>query len=97
MKGGSMSTEVALGTAEYAHHTEYAIVVNGELAVVPHRDVSYEEAVAIAYPQQDPGTTYTVAYNHAASEPHEGFLVPGKVIEVKKAGTEFDVSPTGKS
>lgn len=92
-----MSIEVDLGSPEDAHATEYAIVVNGELAVVPHREVSYEEAVAIAYPEPDPSTTYTVAYGHAASKPHEGFLVPGKVVEVKKAGTEFDVSPTGKS
>jgi len=92
-----MSTQVDANSPEEAHATEYAIVVNGELAVVPHREVSYEEAVTIAYPEPDPNTTYTVTYSHAASAPHEGFLVPGAVVEVKKAGTEFDVSPTGKS
>ena len=51
-----------LETAEHqARATEFAIVINGELAVVPHSEVSYAEVVAIAYPvPADPNTTYTV-------------------------------------
>jgi hypothetical protein len=84
--------------ASGANETEYAIVINGELAVVPHKEVSYEEAVSIAYPvPPDPNTTFTVSYAHAVGPRHEGLLVRGQVIEVKTTGTEFDVSPTGKS
>jgi len=78
--------------------TEYAIVINGELAVVPHKEVSYEEAVSIAYPvPPDPNTTFIVSYAHAAGPKHEGLLVRGQVIDVETTGTEFDVSPAGKS
>ena len=49
-----------------ARGTEYAIVVNGELAVVPGEVVSYAEVVAIAYPvPPGPDTTYTVTYRKA--------------------------------
>ena len=79
-------------------HTEYAIVINGELAVVPHETVSYAEVVAIAYPvPPSPQTVFTVSYEHAEGPRHEGILVEGETVEVKKEGTTFDVVPTGKS
>jgi Multiubiquitin len=78
--------------------TEYAIVINGELAVVPHDVVSYAEVVAIAYPvPPGPDTTYTVTFRKAKGPRHEGILVEGETVEVKKEGTTFDVVPTGKS
>jgi hypothetical protein len=93
-----MSTQVDANSPEEAHATEYAIVVNGAPSSRTERcPMRRTEAVTIAYPEPDPNATYTVTYSHAASAPHEGFLVPGAVVEVKKAGTEFDVSPTGKS
>jgi hypothetical protein len=78
--------------------TEFAIVINGELAVVPHETVSYAEVVNIAYPVP-PGldTTYTVTFRKAKGPRHEGILVEGETIEVRKEGTTFDVVPTGKS
>jgi hypothetical protein len=98
-KETQMSAEMNEGVR--AREDEFAIVINGELALVPHEAVSYEEVVSIAFPvPPEPGhcqTTYTVAYSHAASQPHEGFLAPGKIVEAKQTGTEFDVSPTGKS
>jgi hypothetical protein len=83
--------------AQSEQETEYAIVINGELAVVPHKQVSYEEAVAIAYPvPPSPETRYTVTYRKA-EKPHEGSLAPGQTVEVKKDGTIFNVKATGKS
>jgi hypothetical protein len=78
--------------------TEFAIVINGELAVVPHKEVSWTEVVAIAFPEPpSPDTMFTVTYRKAKGPNHEGILVEGQVIEVKKEGTTFDVHPTGKA
>jgi Multiubiquitin len=77
---------------------EYALVINGQLAVVPNETVSYTEVVAIAYPvSPGPETTYTVTFRRAREPRHEGILVEGETVEVKKEGTTFDVVPTGKS
>lgn len=77
---------------------EFAIIINGSLAVVPHGEVSFAEAVAIAYPVSGPAeTTYTVTYRHAAGVRHEGHLVEGQFVEVRKEGTEFDVYSTVRS
>lgn len=78
--------------------TEYAIVINGELAVVPHETVSFTEVVAIAYPvPPSPQTVFTVSFEHAKGPQHEGLLVEGQTVEVKKDGTTFDVVIAGKS
>jgi hypothetical protein len=78
--------------------SEYAIVINGELAVVPHGTVSYTEAVAIAYPvPPSPDTVFTVSYEHAKGPHHDGLLVEGQSVEVHKDGTTFDVVIAGKS
>ena len=93
-----MSDAATAEVQDKMHETEYAIVVNGELAVVPHQEVSYTEVVAIAYPvAPTPDTTFTVTYRKAKGPKHEGILVEGEVVEVKKEGTTFDVTPTGKS
>jgi hypothetical protein len=73
-------------------------VINGELAVLPHAEVSYEEVTSIAYPVAPaPGTIYTTTYTNAEAPKRDGILVPGHVVTVKITGTEFDVTPTGKS
>lgn len=77
---------------------EFAIVINGELAVVPHGEVSWIEVVAIAFPvPPSPDTMFTVTYRKAKGPYHEGILVEGQVVEVRQEGTTFDVHPTGKS
>lgn len=77
---------------------EYAIVINGELAVVPHEVVSYTEVSAIAYPEQtDPNATYTVTFRKAQGPRHEGVLVEGQTVKVKHKGTVFNVTATNKS
>jgi hypothetical protein len=83
---------------DQAARAEYAIVINGELAVVPHQTVSYTEVVAIAYPEPpSPQAVFTVTYEHAEGPRHEGLLVDGQAVQVKKDGTTFDVVIAGKS
>lgn len=94
-----MSETATTGSETHSHHhIEYAIVINGELVVVPHERVSYTEAAAIAYPvPADPNTTYVVTYHNAKGPKHEGILVEGEFVGVKQEGTSFDVTPAGKS
>ena len=93
-----MSETAVAEREDESHGTQYAIVINGELAVVPHEIVSYAEVVAIAYPvPPGPDTTYTVTYRKWKGPQHEGILVEGGTVEVRKEGTTFDVVPTGKS
>lgn len=85
-------------SADHGKVKEYVIVINGELAVVPHEVVSYTEVVAIAYPEQsDPNTTYTVTFRQAQGPRHEGVLVEGQTVTVKHKGTIFNVTATNKS
>jgi hypothetical protein len=93
-----MSEATVAEHQEEIRSTEFMIVVNGERAVVPNEIVSYAEVVAIAYPvPPGPDTTYTVTFRNAKGPRHEGILVEGETVEVKKEGTTFDVVPTGKS
>lgn len=78
--------------------TEYSMVVNGSLVVVPHDEVSYDEVTSIAYPVPPaPDTKFHVAYKDAKAPESKGILKKGGVVTIKEDGTEFDVSPTGKS
>ena len=91
-------TEEASHPDTAAPHTEYALVIDGELAVVPHEDVSFEEVCSIAFPDvEDPEVRYQVAYSNAAGPHPEGFLRPGETVKAKPTGTEFHVSHAGKS
>jgi hypothetical protein len=74
---------------------KYRIVVNGEPSDVDSDVVTYDQVVKIAYPNGEPGTEYTVTFDKG-KEPREGDLLPGGSVEIKD-GTEFDVTPTGKS
>jgi Multiubiquitin len=75
------------------------IVVNGEKKTVRGRRVTYEEAIALAFPNASPGpnVSYTVTYRMAADkEKPEGSLVAGSSVRVKE-GTRFNVKATDKS
>jgi hypothetical protein len=73
---------------------EYRIFVNGVEKTTRKEVLTYEEVVHFAYP--DPGDKiYSVSFEKA-KEPKEGELVAGQSVEIKE-GTEFDVTPTGKS
>ena len=76
----------------------YEITVNGRPRVVNDEHVSYAQLVQLAFPgPQAPNVVYSVTYTHAASKPASGTLGPGGVVEVKKKGTIFNVTPTIRS
>lgn len=74
------------------------IVVNGRRRTVTGRLVSYEEVVAIAFPDGPAGenVTYSVVYSKAVAPKPEGTLAQGGHVTVKD-GTRFNVTPTDKS
>lgn len=92
------STETPATSEDHREH-DYTIIVDGQKKVVPSDLVSYAEVVELAYPGQsgDPRYTFTVTYRHAAGEKHEGTLLPGQTVRVKKEGTVFNVTRTTKS
>jgi hypothetical protein len=55
--------------------------------------------VELAYPGQsgDPQYVFTVTYRHAHEEKHDGTLLPGQTVRVKREGTVFNVTRTTKS
>ncbi len=78
--------------------TTYEIIVNGRPRVVNDEHVSYEQLVQMVAPgPQPPNSGFSVTYTHAASKPHSGSLAAGGVVEVRKKGTIFNVTPTIRS
>lgn len=92
------STESPATSQDHREH-DYIIIVDGQKKVVPSDVVSYAEVVELAYPGQsgDPKYTFTVTYRHAAGEKHEGTLLTGQTVHVRKEGTVFNVTRTTKS
>ena len=83
-----------MSETEDTKEKKYKIIVNGEEKTVETEVLMDEEVVRLAYP--DPGDKiYSVSFEKA-KEPKEGELVAGQSVEIKE-GTEFDVTPTGKS
>jgi len=77
---------------------DFDIVVNAQPKSVPTREVTFDQIVALAFDTpSDPNTTFTVLYRKAQEPRHEGAMVEGDVVEVKKKGTVFSVTPTTKS
>lgn len=83
-------------TGEIGDRAEYRIVVDGQRKTVSSDVVSYAEIVELAYPGRS-ADKFTVTYRNAASEPHQGSLVPGHSVRIKREGTVFSVTPTTKS
>lgn len=75
----------------------YEIIVNGTLETVHSDQVSFAEAVRLAYGDQPPSPTeaYTVTYRNAAHG-KQGALYPGQSVEIQNK-TVFDVERTGRS
>lgn len=74
------------------------IKVNGRQRVVERGPISFEQLVAIAFPDQQPGpnTTYTITYRKGPAHKPEGSLLPGQSVNVKN-GMIFNVRSTDKS
>ena len=92
-----MTAEISTAEAP-ARKDQYVIIVNGQTKTVNSDQVSYGEVVALAYPVPPaPNTIFSVTYRKAREPHHEGSLVEGQSVEVRKEGTIFNVTPTGKS
>jgi hypothetical protein len=76
----------------------YKIYVNGQEKVVTSKIVSYEQIVALAFPNPVTGQNirYTVGYEDGPHKNPSGSLMPGGKVYVKD-GMIFDVTPTDKS
>ncbi len=88
---------------EDAHfHSEkpkvYHIIVNGQQKTVTTKTVTYEEIVALAFPNPvtGPNIIYTVGYEDGPHQNPSGSLMAGGKVFVKD-GMIFDVTPTDKS
>jgi hypothetical protein len=81
------------------HEKDYTIIVNGTEHTVTYQIVTYDQVVAIEFPNRpnDPNITYAVTFEKAHSKPHEGKLAPGGQVEVRKHGTTFDVVEANRS
>lgn len=82
-----------------SHTRDYTIYVNAELKTVHQRVLTFDEIVAIAFPNPQPGqdVRYTVSYKRAVKPKPQGRLKPGQSVTIRKHGTIFDVARTYKS
>ena len=76
----------------------YMIYVNGQEKVVTTKVVTYEQIVALAFPNPPSGQNmrYTVGFEDGPHKNPSGSLMPGGKVNVKD-GMIFDVTPTDKS
>lgn len=74
----------------------YEVVVNGRPRHVTEHELSYEQVVKLAFPddQPDANILYTIAY----ANPHgkDGTLTAGEEVKVKE-GMVFNVTKTNRS
>jgi hypothetical protein len=88
-------------TAPSAEETKAkTVVVNGTPKEVRTRDLTFEQVVELAFPNNpwsNPNTIYTVAYRRGEGNKPQGTLVPGGDSVKVKDGMIFDVTPTDKS
>jgi len=77
---------------------DFDIVVNGEQHTVEDAQVTHAQVARLAFAAEanDPNKTFTITYRKAAGPAHDGKLVEGATVEVKK-GTVFNVTSTTKS
>lgn len=74
------------------------VVVNGGQHVVPKEAISFDELVALAYPDATPSpdVIYTISYRRGHDDNQKGLLPEGGSVKVKD-GMVFDVLRTDKS
>lgn len=77
---------------------EVTIIVNGEPHEVEKDEISYNEVVALAFPDfpQHPERTYSVTYERGQGNKPTGILSPGASVKTKE-GMIFKVKHTGQS
>ncbi len=80
-------------------HT-YTAIVNLVEQTLPNQTVTFEQIVQLAFPEKanDPNITFKVTHRKAQSKPHDGTMVEGDSVEVKKnEKTSFTVVHATKS
>ena len=73
------------------------IMVNGQPKKVPTREVSFDLVTELAFPGSEAGTTFTVLFSKSDDDKHEGSMVEGDVVKVKKEGSSFNVTRSIRS
>lgn len=72
---------------------ETNIIVNGRPKKLPGDTISFDQVVALAFPNANSNTIFTVTYRHGN---REGRLKKGETINIQN-GMHFDVTDTGQS
>lgn len=95
---------VHLTQDEHFHTSEapdkhYVIVVNAHPFIVENPEVTFDQVVKLAFPTPPGGLDpeFTVSFEHAKSDPHDGKLAKTGKVTVRKHGTQFDVGHTNRS
>ena len=78
---------------------EFTITVNGTRHEVEVDVVTFEQVVELAFPDHPtgPDILFSVTFEKAKSEPHNGTLAAGGSVTVRKDETIFDVTQTNRS
>lgn len=76
----------------------FTIVVNAEQKTVTTRELTFEQLVQLAFPNNPQGGNwlYTVTYRKGEGNKPEGTLVKGESVKLKD-GMVFNVTATDKS
>ena len=79
-------------------HKDLIIIVNTREKVWDKKEISYEEVIILAFGSysNDENVVYTVTFSRGQEPHHEGSLVKGESVKVKK-GMIFNVTQTNKS
>lgn len=90
--------EVFSTEAKHEEHHEVSIFVNSREKKWNKRTISYEEVIILAFGtySDDNNIVYTVTYSKGTEPHHEGSLVKGQSVKVKK-GMVFNVTQTNRS
>lgn len=77
---------------------DVTIIVNTREKVWNEKEISYEQVVKLAFDSyiDDTNTVYTVTYSRGDESKHEGSMIKGSIVKVKK-GMIFNVTLTNKS
>ena len=80
------------------HSKQVTIIINARPEMVVKDDISYDEVVALAFPNPPTGDNvlFVVMYRRGHGDKPQGTLVQGQTVKVKD-GMIFDVSPNNKS
>lgn len=86
-----------MSSSEHPHDKTFTITVNGRTRTVTDDEMSFEEAIALAFPDPPTGpqVMFTVAYRRAEGN-KSGTVTSGTSVKLKD-GMIFDVTATDKS